>query len=63
MYPFTPPNQIVVDLPLVAGRPLIARVVARARASREARVIVAADTDAILEGARQCDVEAVWTPP
>ena len=46
----------------IAGRPLIAHVIARARESQAARIIVAADTDAILEVARHCGVEAIWTP-
>jgi 3-deoxy-manno-octulosonate cytidylyltransferase (CMP-KDO synthetase) len=46
----------------VAGRPLIAHVVARARESAARRVIVASDDERVLEAARQAGAEARWTP-
>ncbi|WP_018869573.1 3-deoxy-manno-octulosonate cytidylyltransferase [Thioalkalivibrio sp. ALgr3] len=45
----------------VAGRPLIAHVVARARESRASRVIVAADDERVLAAAREAGAEAVLT--
>lgn len=50
-------------LAAVAGRPLIAHVIARAKESRATRVIVAADDERILDVARQCGVEACATDP
>lgn len=46
----------------IAGRPLIAHVIARARESAAQRVIVASDDDRVLEAARQAGAEARWTP-
>jgi len=46
----------------IAGRPLIAHVIARAQESQAVRVIVASDTEAILDVARRCGAEAYWTP-
>lgn len=46
----------------IAGRPLIAHVVARARESRAERVIVASDDQRVLEVARGSGAEACWTP-
>jgi len=48
-------------LAAVAGRPLIAHVISRARESAAARVIVAADDPRILDVARQCGVEGFLT--
>ncbi|WP_019592136.1 3-deoxy-manno-octulosonate cytidylyltransferase [Thioalkalivibrio sp. ALRh] len=48
-------------LAAVAGCPLIAHVIARAKESRASRVIVAADDERILDVARQCGVEAFPT--
>lgn len=47
----------------IAGRPLIAHVVARARESAAERVIVASDDERVLDAARQAGAEARWTPP
>ncbi|AHE98867.1 3-deoxy-manno-octulosonate cytidylyltransferase [Thioalkalivibrio paradoxus] len=46
----------------VAGRPLIAHVVARARESSAARVIVASDDARVLDVAHASGAEACWTP-
>ncbi|WP_043740146.1 3-deoxy-manno-octulosonate cytidylyltransferase [Thioalkalivibrio nitratireducens] len=46
----------------IAGRPLIAHVVARARESRAQRVIVASDDARVLDVARASGAEACWTP-
>lgn len=46
----------------IAGRPLIAHVVARARESAARQVIVASDDERVLEAARQAGAEARWTP-
>ena len=46
----------------IAGRPLIAHVVARARESAAERVIVASDDERVLDAARQAGAEARWTP-
>ena len=45
----------------IAGRPLIAHVVARARESAAQRVIVASDDERVLDAARQAGAEARWT--
>ena len=47
----------------IAGRPLIAHVVARARESAAQRVIVASDDERVLEAALQAGAEARWTAP
>lgn len=73
MAPSTDPFVVVIparlassrlpDKPLVpiAGRPLIAHVVERARESRASRVIVAADDERVLRVARDAGAEAVFT--
>lgn len=45
----------------IAGRPLIAHVIARARESAAERVIVAGDDQRVLDVALQCGAEARWT--
>lgn len=45
----------------IAGRPLIAHVIARARESAAERVIVASDDLRVLDVARQSGAEACWT--
>jgi len=45
----------------IAGRPLIAHVIARARESAAERVIVASEDQRILDVALQCGAEARWT--
>jgi 3-deoxy-manno-octulosonate cytidylyltransferase (CMP-KDO synthetase) len=45
----------------IAGRPLIAHVIARARESAAGRVIVASDDLRVLDVARQSGAEARWT--
>jgi 3-deoxy-manno-octulosonate cytidylyltransferase (CMP-KDO synthetase) len=47
----------------IAGRPLIAHVVARGLESAAQRVIVASDDERVLEAALQAGAEARWTPP
>lgn len=46
----------------IAGRPLIAHVVARAQESAARQVIVASDDERVLEAARQAGADARWTP-
>lgn len=45
----------------IAGRPLIAHVIERARESAADRVIVASEDQRVLQIARDCGVEACWT--
>jgi 3-deoxy-manno-octulosonate cytidylyltransferase (CMP-KDO synthetase) len=45
----------------IAGRPLIAHVIARALESAAQRVIVASEDHRVLQVARDCGVEACWT--
>jgi 3-deoxy-manno-octulosonate cytidylyltransferase (CMP-KDO synthetase) len=51
------------DKPLadIAGRPMVIRVAERARASSAARVVVATDSDRVLDACRAHGVEAVMT--
>lgn len=52
------PNKPLAD---IAGRPMVVRVAERARASAAARVVVAADDEAIVAACRMHGVDAVMT--
>ncbi|WP_239024264.1 3-deoxy-manno-octulosonate cytidylyltransferase [Ramlibacter humi] len=54
------PNKPLAD---IAGKPMVVRVAERARGSSATRIVVAADSEAILRACRDHGVQAVLTDP